>query len=457
MLFELSTATALGALNRARMSCPFLLGLLLSVGEPATVRVWGWNLPRTRAVLNTSTEEGIHAVPELSNGFVIGNIPFASDTLSEITEEEPNNTPEEAQRVQLPVIINGRIDSPGDVDVFSIYCKAETQVVAEVIARRLGSPLDSCLKVTDIAGKQIAFNDDFDDKGSALLTHNADSYLTFTAPATGRYYIHLSDSQRKGGPEYGYRLRISQPRPDFALRIVPSCINARPGVVVPVTVYALRKDGFSGDIRLELKDAPEGFLLSGGVIPAGQDKVTATVTFPPNPLEKPVNLTVKGQATINRLSIVHPAVPADDMIQAFMYHHLVPASELLAVNMGTGGPSRGKPPFTVVGSTPMELLKDRTGKVVLSCKLRPFDVSRTHLEVSEPSEGITVEGLAAVPEGIAITFRADTTKIKPGQAGNLLIEVFNEYLAPAKDGKPAEKKSWPGGYLPAIPFKVVEH
>jgi len=38
-----------------------------------------------------------------------------------------------------------------------------------------------------------------------------------------------------------------------------------------VTVTALRRDGFAGDIAVEMTNAPRGFLLSGGLVPAGQD------------------------------------------------------------------------------------------------------------------------------------------------------------------------------------------
>jgi len=47
--------------------------------------------------------------------------------------------------------------------------------VIEVFARRLNSPLDSILQLTDAQGKQIAANDDYEDKGYGLTTHHADS------------------------------------------------------------------------------------------------------------------------------------------------------------------------------------------------------------------------------------------------------------------------------------------
>lgn len=435
---------------------PFVTGIFPMggyMGVATPVSVGGWNLTRTRSVVAQTVQEGIHPVPELSNGFVIGDVPFASDALPDTFEQEPNNSPREAQKVKFPIIINGRIQTPGDVDVFAFTCTAGTQVVAEVNARRLGSPLDSYLKVTDVSGKQIAFNDDWEDQGSALLTHKADSYLTFTAPATGLYYVHLSDAQRKGGPEYAYRLRLSSPHPDFALRLVPSSLNARPGATVPVTIYALRKDGFAGEIRLQLKDAPEGFLLSGGIIPAGQDKVRATLTFPQTSFAQPIRLQMFGETTVGKLNLTRQAVPADDMIQAFMYHHLVPAHELLAV---CSGPDRGRAPIRITSEIPMRLPKAGAAKVLISSKWRVFDISKTHLELSEPPEGITFEGAAYEGEGVALTFRADPAKVKPGLSGNLILEAFGEFTTQAKEGKPGEKKRYPMGFLPAVPFKIVD-
>ena len=83
------------------------------------------------------------------------------------------------------------------------------------------------LKLTDAAGKLLAFNDDREDPGAGVNTHHADSYLMAKLPADGTYYVHLGDTARNGGEEYAYRLRISAPQPDFALRVVPSSVSLR--------------------------------------------------------------------------------------------------------------------------------------------------------------------------------------------------------------------------------------
>ena len=308
---------------------PFVTGIFPlggRTGTATTVSLLGWNLPVATLTEDGKKGPGVYSLFARGAGGISNAVPFALDNLPECVEKEPNDAPAAAQRVTLPLIINGRIDRPGDWDVFSFEGRAGQQIVAEVIARRLDSPLDSVLKLTDAAGRQLAFNDDHEDKATGLNTHHADSWLSATLPAQGVYYLYLGDAQQKGGPEYAYRLRISPPRPDFELRVAPSAINL-PGGSTPLTVYALRKDGFAGEIALSLRNAPAGFTLSGSV-PAGQEKASVTLSVSPPFPKDPVGLVLEGRATIEGQPVVRPVVPAEDMMQAFAYRHLVPAQEL---------------------------------------------------------------------------------------------------------------------------------
>jgi hypothetical protein len=298
-------------------------------GTDTTVEMKGWNLPVNELAVDANDKEpGIFPVSLRRDALVSNRMPFAVDTLPECLEKEPNNEQAGAQKVTLPVIVNGRIHKPVDCDVFCFEGRTGDDIVAEVYARRLNSPLDSILKLTDANGHIMTANDDYDDKGAGLTTHHADSMLRTTLPGNGKYYLHISDAQTKGGEAHGYRLRISPPRPDFELRVVPSSINARAGSGIPITVYALRKDGFTGDIKLVLKDAPKGFTLRGSRVPAQKDQVKLTLKVPPKPMKEPVSLHLEGRAEIQGREIVRPAVPADDMMQAFIYRHLVPAKDL---------------------------------------------------------------------------------------------------------------------------------
>ena len=299
------------------------------VGEPVTPKMNGWNLQdATLTPPDHKAGPGVDHLVANRKGLISNRVPFAWDSLPENLEAEPNNDPAHAQKVTLPVIINGRIDRPDDWDVFQFTGQSNDTVVAEVAARRLNSPLDSVLKLTDAKGKLLAFNDDNDDLADGLNTHHADSFLMAKLPAAGTYYVHIGDTARAGGEEYAYRLRISGPQPDFALRVVPSSASLRGKESTAVAVYVIRKDGFAAPIKLGLKDPPPGFSATAVTLSGTQALTRLSFKTSRVTTNDPVNLTVEGRAKIGDLEIAHVAVPAEDRMQAFLWRHLVPASDL---------------------------------------------------------------------------------------------------------------------------------
>jgi hypothetical protein len=311
---------------------PFVTSLFplgVRAGAPSVIKMKGWNLGGAGLTPpGTNAEPGIYQLTSRKQGFVSNPLPFALDALPETFDQEPNNTPARAQKVKLPIIINGRVDRPGDEDVFKFTGRSNETVVAEVYARRLDSPLDSVLKLTDATGNLLAFNDDHEDLAAGVNTHHADSYFMARLPADGTYYVHLGDAARNGGDEYGYRLRLSAPQPDFALRVVPSSISLRSKSTAPLSVYVIRKDGFTGPVKLSLTNPPAGFSATPISLSGTQAMVRLTLKTSLITNQEPVNLTVVGTATIGGQNVTHEAVPAEDRMQAFLWRHLVPAAEL---------------------------------------------------------------------------------------------------------------------------------
>jgi len=435
---------------------PFVTGIFPlggKAGAQTSVALTGWNLPVARLTMEAKDKgPGVYPLSVRKEEWASNRVPFAIDTLPECLEREPNNQPAGAQPVTLPVIVNGRMDRSDDWDVFRFEGRAGSEIVAEVQARRLDSPLDSVLKLTDSAGKPLAFNDDHEDKGAGLTTHQADSWLCARLPADGTYYLHLGDAQHKGGAEYAYRLRISPPQPDYALRAVPSSVNVRGGATIPITVYALRKDGFSGEIALVLKDAPKGFTLSGARVPANQDQVRVTLTVPAMPSKEPLSLSLEGRATIQGREVSRPAVPAEDMMQAFAYRHLVPAQEM---KVTVSARNMARSPVKILGETPVKIPAGGTARVQVETPTAGF-LDRVQLELSEPPEGIAIKSVSAVREGAEIVLQCDAAKAKPGLQGNLIVNAFAAIPASSGTGKAqGNQRRAPLGSLPAIPFEIV--
>lgn len=324
-------------------------------GTPTEIQMKGWNLDLADLIPPPADAgPGVHQVAATKDGFVSNHVPFALDTLPECLDKEPNNASSDAQKVRLPVIVNGRMDRGGDQDVFQVEGRAGDTIVAEVTARRLDSPLDSVLRITDSAGKLLAFNDDHEDAASGINTHHADSYIMTQLPADGTYFVHLTDVARQGGEAYAYRLRLSPPQPDFALRVVPSSVTMRGKSSAALSVYALRKDGFTGDIKLGLKDAPEGFFAAPVALTAKQPAARLAVRTTLADTKRPINLLVEGRATIQDREVVRQAVPAEDRMQAFLWRHLVPAEDLPVL---VYDPASEPPPSRILPSAVAEAAK----------------------------------------------------------------------------------------------------
>lgn len=311
---------------------PFVTGIFplgARAGEPVTIETSGWNLEKTTIAPPPKDAKPGRYMIAATNGNLHSNyVPFAVDTLPECLDKEPNDDPSKAQKVTLPIIVNGRADQPGDWDVFEVQGKAGETIVVEVEARRLGSPLDSFVKVTSADGKIIALNDDHYDAASGQNTDHADSYLMVKLPADGKYYVHLCDARRHAGKGYAYRLRISPPQPDFVLRTMPSRICMPSKGSAAVTVFAVRKDGYDGPITLSFKDLPAGLESPGATLPAKQEVVGIGLKTTLPVMEKPVNVTIVGTAKIGDREVVHEAVPCEDRMQAFLWRHLLPAETL---------------------------------------------------------------------------------------------------------------------------------
>ena len=422
-----------------------------AAGQPLTAQLTGWNLPATSVPLDTKP-----AGPPLRrtswqwpNGRS-NTVAYAVDSLPELTEVEPNEATG-AQKVALPQAINGRLGKPGDVDAFRFEGRAGDQVVAEVQARRLGSPLDSLLRLTDAAGQIIALNDDHDDGQSPLLTHHADSWLTAKLPKSGAYTVLVSEAQRHGGDDYVYRLCLRAPQPDFALRLTPSSVKVAAGQTLPLEVHALRQDGFDGPVDLALGGMAAGFVLSGGRIPAGHDVVHLTVTAPAQASRTPAALQFVGQAQIGGAPVTRSAVPTDEMMQAFAYWHLVPAEQFVVL---VAPPPRWAPSLQIAGAAPLRLAAGGTTSLEIKAPPVPAVLSKLRLELKSAPDGVTIKEQSVLPAGLSLVLQGDKNKLKPGAADNLIIEVFTESEVKRGNGQTATWRS-SVGVLPAVPLEIV--
>lgn len=323
-------------------------------GSTVALRLNGVNLGTDRLTVTLPADAAVTPVGVRTGGLASNRLPVAVSDVEEKEEVEPNDSREqatplgsEAGKESLPaaptrppavvpprkaMIVNGRIDRPGDVDWFVFTTKGREAVVLEVMARRLGSPLDSHLTVFDAQGRQLAINDDTPDEWAQEVTHHADSRLLVTCPTAGKYYVRLIDVQSKGGKEFAYRLSLSAPQPDFRLRFSPDQPSAGGGDCAVLKIEAVRRDNFFKSIDLEVRGLPKGFAVPRATLQPGQPDCVLAVPVPPGSPLALVPLTVVGTAEIDGQTVTRQAVPAEELQQAFAYLHRLPTRDsVLAV------------------------------------------------------------------------------------------------------------------------------
>jgi hypothetical protein len=223
------------------------------------------------------------------------------DDLPEHVERQANNDAGHAEAVGVPGIVNGRIETPGDVDYFSMPAEKGQTYELELRASRLGSPLDGVLVVTDAAGKELVRSDD----GAA---GNTDPQCRFTAPADGTYLVRVEDRlASRGGPAFAYRLRFAPAQEDFRLLLASDAINLVRGAPAKLHIDVEAPVPLDTPIELRVEGLPDGVTVAGTQIPAKTKQVELTFTTLDKTPVRTGRLVVRGTARIGSQEIARTA------------------------------------------------------------------------------------------------------------------------------------------------------
>jgi hypothetical protein len=206
------------------------------------------------------TQAWPNGVSNALNPFSIGHT-----TLPIVYEQEPNDSADKAQKIQLPVVIAGRFDKPGDKDWFTFTAKANEVIAFDLLCERLEMAGDPFVVITDTSGNELTnFDDHGYTPGNALSQMNRDPVGLLTAPADGSYRVLVQDRYHRGGPRFLYALRVSKPQHDFFPVVFhetpgdPTCPTIRQGSAAFYEFCLNRGDGFVGNVTVEAEGLPRG-------------------------------------------------------------------------------------------------------------------------------------------------------------------------------------------------------
>lgn len=231
----------------------------------------------------------------------------------------------------------------------------------------------------------------------------SDSRLTFTAPATGDYFVRVSDVRGLSGSEFRYELTARPAKPDFDLRLDGNKPSINAGSGKEFSLVTNRLDGFEGDLQIAITGLPTGFEVSQPlVIEAGQYITYGTINAAPDATqptpEDVAKVKITVTATINGQQV-------SKEIGGFAEFKLVEAPKILVAigpdygdNESSNTPAFGKP-------SPLELTI-APGETI---------TARVHVERNKYDGRVGFEAIAHnLPHGVIVD--------NVGLSGLLIVE-----------------------------------
>jgi hypothetical protein len=129
------------------------------------------------------------------------SLPYYLTVSSTILKEvEPNDEFSKAQKLSLPITVDGVLQKERDIDLFQLHGKKDQELTVAIHAAKLGSPADVMLTLYD-SRKQILKIVDDTDKSS-------DPSFIIKLPADGVYFLAVMEANDMGGAQFGYRLLV---------------------------------------------------------------------------------------------------------------------------------------------------------------------------------------------------------------------------------------------------------
>jgi hypothetical protein len=337
--------------------------------------------------------------------------------LSEFIETESNSVPERAERIVLPVTVNGQIAGERDVDWYCFDTKAGEVVSIDLAAARIGSLLDPLIEVHDREGRRVAV---------AETRVGSDPVVAFRAPAHGEYRLLVSNLNYRGGPQYVYRVTIST-APYVTFAFPP---GAERGTSRAIELFSL--SGVAGALhsRSEVVAFPSvagDFRLAPAASSANMVRLEAT--------EFPTVVEVEpNDSTATATAVTSPAI---------VYGRLAPRTDddwyALTVGKETALTVECRPVPAGTGSLPVISLCDAEGRPLAKASTVELLPRPCRLEWRAPAEGKYFVRVRDVRQGheqapyrlsigpsradFALSTAADFANVVQGGRGELELKV----------------------------------
>lgn len=277
----------------------------------------------------------IKPVADASGQLAMYWLPRAA-TLADVTNfDHPSITDQTTRSIEPPADITSYFTQIQSDYAYQFNAAKGQKLAIDVISQRLLEPTDPRLIIERVETQAdgdpklhhlLHVDDSPNVTDGVIRLGSKDPETVFLAPRDATYRLSIRDldigttlagAMLRSGQKY--RLRVGPPNPRFdlvAYRVFPAKDTnaARPfssklfrGGAEMIRVFALRRDGWSGEIRIAVEGLPDGVTCEDAMIAANQDKTQLTLVASEQAVGHTGSIRVVGHSTDGDL--VSPAVP----------------------------------------------------------------------------------------------------------------------------------------------------
>lgn len=218
-----------------------------------------------RVAVPAETPVGVAGIRIATTGGISNLRLVMVDDLASVEESGQNASFEQAQSINAPLAVDGKID-PETSDFYRFHAQAGARITVEVVARRLGFALDPIVRLLDSGGTELVYADDDPSLGP-------DCRFAFIAPAEGDYTLEVRDVRYQGGDAFRYRLRIG----NFPLVSTTFPLAARRGQENQLVAAGTSVEGMAPMTLALAADCATSTVPMSATLPNGAGSTSLTV------------------------------------------------------------------------------------------------------------------------------------------------------------------------------------
>jgi hypothetical protein len=160
---------------------------------------------RVKVTVDPKCPIGLYTVRVATKSGVSNARPFVVDSFPLTPSTGANRTKDAAQVVPVPGLVGGAVAAETS-EFFRVKVSANQKLTFEVLARRIGSPLDPIVVLHDAKTKRELVDLYADDTPGL----QGDCRLTHTFKEAGEVLVEVRDTTHRGGGDFAYRLRVGE-------------------------------------------------------------------------------------------------------------------------------------------------------------------------------------------------------------------------------------------------------